>query len=614
MTQRQRIILAIAVVVSVLLHAAVLSSVLGVRLGSNRHELFASEETTKQIELIPVYRATHDLIEDDAGGSGDEAIGTDTPGAKPTVVKAQQVERAAERVLAGVKPGAVLRAEPATPATPNPRLAETIKTGPVGTPAAPPPPLPLDTSRLLAMSEPKLELPTYHGPTDAVKVPGATATAVDPRAHIDLTHLQDLGGASSGPIGPSADATVLGEIGGVRGGVPGGAAGGVVGGSVGRTVGAKPPAVEVPDVSGAVKLPGEGRREPLHLDHDFDYTMRAFRGPLKRPGFFGLGGEADPNEPGWFEVTITPRRSLHRLKALHKDVIYLVDVSGSIGRWIGPVKEGVIAALDSLNAGDRFNIVLFKDTVSILANTGLLEPTAGNFEAARRFMKTAASSGYTDINQALARFIVRQMPPDRVYQIVLISDGQPTRGEIDAAQIINVITRENDLVAGIYCVGVGDRVNKKLLELLAYRNKGDVVYPKDVTKAVTAIRDLSSRLRYPVVKDAVIDTAGVDGDSIYPRMPRDVYQGEPVRFYGRFTPGDTKLWVRVSGTSADVRADFLFNLDFAHAGPGDEAIAHAWAVWKMHHLSSEVIRRGDSPELREQLDTLRKRYGVDVGY
>ncbi|MFP3787422.1 hypothetical protein, partial [Burkholderia sp. SIMBA_024] len=74
------------------------------------------------------------------------------------------------------------------------------------------------------------------------------------------------------------------------------------------------------------------------------------------------------------------------------------------------------------------------------------------------------------------------------------------RGVIDTRRLIDLITRDNDLSASIYCVGVGDRQDRELLDFLAYRNKGRSVFVEDVDRAAPAINDLLSRLRYPLIR------------------------------------------------------------------------------------------------------------------
>jgi hypothetical protein len=69
------------------------------------------------------------------------------------------------------------------------------------------------------------------------------------------------------------------------------------------------------------------------------------------------------------------------LKALHKHVVFVLDVSGSMdGRKIEQLKEAMTAILDDLNDGDYFNIVEFSYSVTVMAH----RPMAGGNSAVSR--------------------------------------------------------------------------------------------------------------------------------------------------------------------------------------------------------------------------------------
>ncbi|MEX0742536.1 MAG: VWA domain-containing protein, partial [Phycisphaeraceae bacterium] len=221
-----------------------------------------------------------------------------------------------------------------------------------------------------------------------------------------------------------------------------------------------------------------------HLDDDFTYELRATHEFARARGLFDLlGVTGQQDEESWFEVRVAPRQSLRRLEPLNKDVVWAIDTSASISPWyVNQMRSGVRQALRTLNDGDRFNILLFAEEVQTLSPDGLLEANDANIEKAQTFLNQAQASGGTDVNRALSQLLVRDVPPDRVYQIILLSDGVPTRGSINPRNIIDIITRENDRVASIYAVGVSDKQDRKLLELLAYRNKGRVAYPETRNK------------------------------------------------------------------------------------------------------------------------------------
>ena len=338
---------------------------------------------------------------------------------------------------------------------------------------------------------------------------------------------------------------------------------------------------------------------PQYLDSDFEYKLFAYR----PSGRFGAASE----EGGYFRVDITGRQSLRKLKAMPKDVIFLIDTSGSVSQpWVDAVNRGVADALSSLNRSDRFNIVLFKDKPSIFAPS-IQTVSEQTLSRAVKFLHDVTSGGYTDVNRALSRLLVRDVAVDRVYDLILISDGRPTRGIQDTRELINLITRDNDMSSSIYCVGIGRSQNHRLLEFLTYRNKGFCVYAGRADQTAGVIRDLASRLRYPLIKNVTLQAGGLDIDHVFPRHIPNIHQGETFSIFGRFD--QIHLFkMHIGGSNFDRTVTFAFSHNLKRAAPGDHVIARDWAFHKLHHLYSEQIRRGNDKQIDRQIRRLEKRY------
>ncbi len=346
---------------------------------------------------------------------------------------------------------------------------------------------------------------------------------------------------------------------------------------------------------------------PEHLDDDFDYRVTVYQ-----PGV--SEGTKSVSGAGYFRVDITAKRSLRKLKAMPKDVIYLVDTSSSIAHdWVRETRQGVKDSLGSLNDGDRFNIVLFKDSVEILSEGEIVPVNADTLAAASRFIDEARSGGMTDVNRALSRLLVRDVAQERAYYIVLISDGQPTRGVLDTADIINLITRDNDLAASIYCVGIGHRQNPVLLNYLAYRNKGLAFYATKQGEARTMIRDLISRLRYPLVKDVAVHVAGLQIEEVFPHQLANFHQGETLSVFGRFDQPD-RFTMNMTGRNGSQPVAFQFTRDLREEPRGPATIARDWAFWKLHHLYSQILQAGDNAAIKDQIEQLKKTFDLPTVY
>ncbi len=343
---------------------------------------------------------------------------------------------------------------------------------------------------------------------------------------------------------------------------------------------------------------------PEHLDDDFRYEL------------FVHHDRNRPADPAYFRVEITPRDSLRKLKTLPKDLVFLIDTSSSIPQsWVEQIALGVEQSLAGMNPQDRFNLVVFNDTVRFLSDQPV-QASEQNLAAARTFLRDAKSKGYTDVNAALRRLLRRDQPPGRVYTLVLISDGKPTVGVVDARQLINLITRENDRVAGIYCVGAAPQkdLDPRLLDFLSYRNNGFSVFAYERDQVAETIRNLASQLRYPLITDVTVRVAGDHVRQVQPQRLPTIHQGQGFSVYGRYTE-ERPLTVQITGKAENGRpVDFTFTRRPADAPQAGPDVASQWAFWALHELYGEVLDRGENPTLLREIAKLRDRYGLQTLY
>ncbi|MFG0317021.1 MAG: VWA domain-containing protein [Planctomycetota bacterium JB042] len=191
--------------------------------------------------------------------------------------------------------------------------------------------------------------------------------------------------------------------------------------------------------------------------------------------------------PRFYGVPIVGRR-----------VVFVIDGSGSMQEVIDPatMKTKIAAAraelsgtIEGLDEEVRFDIVGFNDDVRQLAET-FLPATKGNKRRAARFIHGTGSFGWTDLFGALTRAIgltdvggrmgrkARPVPD----QVVLLSDGRPTRGLMtngfDIVEEVSRLNRTRDL--RIDTIAFGDEADRVFLGLLAERNGGElVVFPPE---------------------------------------------------------------------------------------------------------------------------------------
>ena len=317
---------------------------------------------------------------------------------------------------------------------------------------------------------------------------------------------------------------------------------------------------------------------------------------------------------GYFRLQIVPKEG-ESIAPLPKDVTFAIDASSSIiQRKLDQAVHGVQRSIQGLRDGDRFNVVVFRDTPTLF-QPDLVPATAQNKSAAAGFLKGLQSRGETNVYDGI-RAVIGQTPREGVPGIVfVISDGKPTSGILDGRTLINALTDENKSKYSIYAFSGGRTVNQHLLDLLAYRNKGESDVAPQIENIDRELPAFFSRLSDPILVDCAVDYGRIDDAGVYPKQVPDFYRGQVVTVYGRFDPKrDREFAMRLSGLAGDREKEVVFKADLTKAAKGGDDIARNWAFRKIYHLIGEATRVGESPELLGQIRALAQQYGIRTSY
>ncbi|HLG93789.1 MAG TPA: VIT domain-containing protein, partial [candidate division Zixibacteria bacterium] len=168
----------------------------------------------------------------------------------------------------------------------------------------------------------------------------------------------------------------------------------------------------------------------------------------------------------YFMALISPEVKPSTTKTLAKDIIFILDSSGSMkGDKMKQAKEALQFSLWSLNPGDRFNIVDFDDQVRVFSE-GMKAATSANLREAEQFVEQIEAEGGTNIAGALETGL-NQLSSGRLNYAIFLTDGLPTVGITNVEQILSMAKKANDTRVKIFDFGVGYDVNTHLLDKLA---------------------------------------------------------------------------------------------------------------------------------------------------
>ncbi|MFH1645741.1 MAG: VWA domain-containing protein, partial [Candidatus Omnitrophota bacterium] len=215
----------------------------------------------------------------------------------------------------------------------------------------------------------------------------------------------------------------------------------------------------------------------------------------------------------YFKITIRAGRDANMLDKMKKEIVFLVDCSLSMQPdRLERFKRGMEYCLHNLNSGDLFNVLAFQDRI-VWFRPHSIEPNNHNIRAALAFLKGLKSGESTDTYKALYDTIKvkESMLPS---YIILLSDGRPTYGITDSREIINKIGRVNKGERPVFAFSGGSRVNRYLLDFIAYKNRGWAEYASAEYTIPRQMASMYDKIRNPLFLNLRYRVSGLEYDEI----------------------------------------------------------------------------------------------------
>ncbi len=327
----------------------------------------------------------------------------------------------------------------------------------------------------------------------------------------------------------------------------------------------------------------------------------------------------DDAETGVFLLLVSPKREIDEEDVLPKDVVFVVDTSGSMkGAKLRQARRAVLSCVRRLPAGDRFEIVRFSTGVDSLFGKMRKADDAARKKAAV-FLESMEARGGTAIDDALAKaFRTEGLESDgkRPIFIVFLTDGKPTIGETEPRRILEHAAAANDRLdhrARLVVFGVGDGVNVHLLDRLSRENRGVSSYVSEDQKIDREVDRLFSRLNRPVLADLKLEIDPVEVTEIYPPELPDLFGGSQLAVVGRYR-GKGDAVIRLSGTVRGRNREFVYEASFDGEGEANRFIEKIWATRKVGYLLDQIRLNGEEAELKEEIVRLGRKYGIVTPY
>jgi len=314
----------------------------------------------------------------------------------------------------------------------------------------------------------------------------------------------------------------------------------------------------------------------------------------------------------YFKLAVKVRDATINFPVIPKEIIFLVDASGSIGnKRLMQVEDGIVYSLKHLNPDDRFNILVFKDKNNPFSLTSVA-PTADNIKKAIVFLSLQKSWSNTDVYGAMRDSINLPNPFVPSYR-VFISDGIPTVGIVDDRRVINQISDLNDNKVSFFTFGGGVAVDPYMLDFIAFKNRGwSTVVDREYNMAQEFAR-FYNEIKDPLLLNVRYYVSGLNDQEIFPQTMPDFFKGSQFVVYGKYTD-ENKFVLQIRGDMMGDKKEFIVSADLQDALAGDKQIAHDWAFHKVYYLISQLKYNENNNDLLRSINDLCTRFHIITPY
>jgi Ca-activated chloride channel family protein len=246
----------------------------------------------------------------------------------------------------------------------------------------------------------------------------------------------------------------------------------------------------------------------------------------------------------------------------------VLDRSGSMqGAKLAAMKDATKRVIDTLTPRDVVAIVLFDDTVQVLAPAA---PAAdpGALKAAVDSIEEAGGTALSGGMQAGQAELRKHAAPDRVSAMLVLTDGQTWGDEDHCRMIASQLGQEG---ARITALGLGAEWNEKLLDELAEATGGVSDYIADPAQITSFFQRAVRAAQGTIAQDARL-LLRLARDV----TPRAVYRTTPVIANLGYQPiGQNDVAVKLGSLEAGTPASVVIDLMVPARAAGSFRIAQA---------------------------------------
>ena len=344
-------------------------------------------------------------------------------------------------------------------------------------------------------------------------------------------------------------------------------------------------------------------------DKDLTVIFTTRNPPLKGDMLFYNTGSQ-----GYMMHIFSPNETDLGTTALSKDIIFVVDKSGSMGGdKITQVKKVFTSIISDLPPDDYFNVIFFDSAMQTYSGT-LMEANTQNKADAANFVNSLDANGGTDINQALLDALgMFNTSSKRVPIIVFLTDGAPTVGITSPYVVRNNIKEANKAQVSIFTIafGIEDEANYDFLRALSLENYGKAQRFFQEGKVEEEMTGFYETISTPLITDMKFSYNGVS--EIVNTGQNSLFAGSDAIVAGKYSQGTGSITSDITATTRTGSRNFGNTFTVAPR-PENSFVPRLWAYSRIRTLMDRIDVEGETDTLVSSITSLSLQFKFVTPY
>lgn len=345
--------------------------------------------------------------------------------------------------------------------------------------------------------------------------------------------------------------------------------------------------------------------DPDHYAGDRDFILNyKLTGEELSSGLMLYTGE----EENFFMLTVQPPERFASEDIPPREYIFVLDVSGSMYGYPLDTAKGLIKDLVSnLRKTDSFNLILFSSDIYQMSPQSL-PATRKNIRAAMRLIDEQEGGGGTLLSTALESALATPANENMARNIITITDGYIS-DEKNVFQIIH----QNLNTTSFFSFGIGDAVNRYLIDGIAKAGQGESFVVTDSADAAETASRFRTYIEAPILTDINVSYDGFDVYDVEPAAASTLFAQKPVVLFGKWR-GEPEGSIRLTGRTGKEAYQQDISVTGIQPLEANQAIRYLWARSRVERLTDYGCNTRTEDAVKQEITTLGLNYSMITPY